>query len=447
MNEKHTRSVVTLRQWGGSFVYAMMHLLVDGLCVCCLYMMSGTHDFDTLPAVFITYTVLAFLSQPVTGLLADSVRHNGNILMLSAVALLSMAVCVATVGSMFATQHNAFLFVAAILLGMGNSLFHVWGGKRVACLTDNDIRTLGVYVATGAMGLAIGFVFASWWLLYAMLFALALSALAAIRIAASDSSSRNDSYDHPSVSTWWVWGAALLLMAFVGLRSFLGECLTSQVPKGTGMILLIGAVAMLGKALGGWVAKGVGLWVTLIVALVGALACLWLTDRVEWLWMAGVILINLTMAVTLYWCNLTMPGREGLAFGLLAASLMPGYLLAQIPDATIHLPQLALNLALTVGVEMGVLWLLREKRPDVLGSAVVINILTNIPLNLCIIYIDGGWGAIAIGEVLVVLAETVWYRFFTSSWKQGAIYGILCNVISFLVGLLAFLLTLLLETT
>ena len=44
--------------------------------------------------------------------------------------------------------------------------------------------------------------------------------------------------------------------------------------------------------------------------------------------LAGIFLMNTTMPVTLYLANDVLPGREGLAFGLLAAALIPGYLLA-----------------------------------------------------------------------------------------------------------------------
>jgi hypothetical protein len=40
----------------------------------------------------------------------------------------------------------------------------------------------------------------------------------------------------------------------------------------------------------------------------------------------GLFAINCTMPLTLYWAEKLMPGREGFAFGLLAASLMPPYI-------------------------------------------------------------------------------------------------------------------------
>lgn len=425
---------------------SVLHLLVDGLCVCCLYMMAGGRGFSAFAGVFFTYNVLAFLTQPLTGLVADHMRRQSNLLILTAVALLSTAVFVATTAALFHAQAMGLFFCVAILLGMGNSLFHVWGGKRVACITRNDIRALGMFVATGAMGLAIGVVFASWWLLCGLLLAITLATWAVIRILGDIPDDNPDPEVNTLGKSWWTWGAVLLLMGFVCLRALLGECLTVGLAKGSEMILLIGGLVMLGKALGGWVAKGIGPWLTLVLALAGTLVCLWLKSVTAWLWIPGVLLINFTMAVTLYWGNRVLPGREGLAFGLLAASLMPFYLLDHVSGSDLYPVRLTLSLLLTVAIEVWVLWRLREKRPDVLWSAVVVNILTNLPLNLCLLYVDGGWIALLIGEVLVILAETVWYRFFTSSWKLGATYSLLCNAISFLCGVLAQLTIILFNT-
>ena len=44
--------------------------------------------------------------------------------------------------------------------------------------------------------------------------------------------------------------------------------------------------------------------------------------------LVGIFAINCTMAVTLWLANVVLKGREGLAFGLLAAALIPGWLLA-----------------------------------------------------------------------------------------------------------------------
>lgn len=90
----------------------------------------------------------------------------------------------------------------------------------------------------------------------------------------------------------------------------------------------------------------------------------------------------------------------------------------------------------TVLIELCVLWLLLERRRSVLLSSVVVNVLTNVPLNLFLRKVDGGWTSIIVGEVFVVIVEALWYRWFTGQWKQAFVYSVLCNVISFVIGLL-----------
>ena len=438
---------------------ALLHFLVDGLCVCCLYLLLSAYGGPALVGSFILYNVLAFLTQPWTGMLADS-RRLLPLLLPLAVTLLAVAVVLASlllagVSSTFHLSPLAF-FVVALPLGLGNSLFHVWGGKMVAVATGNDPRALGVFVSTGAFGLAVGMVLHAWWLMYLFLGLIAILSsrptLSLSLVGRREDTCINNNVDvqgkcsPPCKGSWLVWFVLLLLMGFVLFRSFLGETLTAGVAKGGAMALLIGGMAMLGKALGGWVAKGFGLFTTFMIAVVGAVSCMLLKNYAPWLWLPGLLFINGTMAVTLCWANGAMPGREGLSFGLLAAALMPGYMLAMAgAETSFIVPHLLLTLVPTVLIELAVLWMLRERRADVLGSSVVVNILTNIPLNLFVIYVSGSWPAILIGELLVLLTETLWYRYFVGEWRRAFVYSALCNAISFLIGLLVQLFILLID--
>lgn len=94
----------------------------------------------------------------------------------------------------------------------------------------------------------------------------------------------------------------------------------------------------------------------------------------------------------------------------------------------------------TILIEFVVLLLLRERSWVVLGSSVVINILTNIPLNLFVFYVDNRIMMIALGELLVIVVEAFWYYLFLRNLSRAFIYSSLCNAISFLMGLLAVLL-------
>ena len=70
---------------------ALLHFLVDGLCVCCLYLLLSAYGGPALVGSFILYNVLAFLTQPWTGMLADS-RRLLPLLLPLAVTLLAVAV-------------------------------------------------------------------------------------------------------------------------------------------------------------------------------------------------------------------------------------------------------------------------------------------------------------------------------------------------------------------
>jgi len=408
-----------------------LHFLVDGLCICCIYLLADSSSVVNLLGVFITYNVLAFLTQPLTGMLADRLRPEG-MLLAAAVALLAIGVAVAfPLGS---TDDVLPLYIVAVLLGLGNSLFHVWGGRLVTVSTGNDIRALGVFVSTGAFGLAVGMLFHSRLVLVAFLLAIAALAFYALRLTSKESQLLDSELNQKPVSMI-LWLAVLALMGIVLLRSLLGETFSAGIAKGGMMILAIGAVAMTGKIAGGFLSHWMGIVWAMLLVVAGIVACL-LLPSTETVLFIGLLLVNCTMAVTLYLVNAVLPGREGLAFGLLAAALMPGYLLAQADAGGMMIEPLLLTLVPTIVIELIVLWALRERRGEVLGSSVVVNILTNVPLHLFVVFVSNSLPAIIVGEVLVVLVEMLWYRYFVDSWRKAFIYSFLCNGFSLLAGLL-----------
>ena len=98
------------------------------------------------------------------------------------------------------------------------------------------------------------------------------------------------------------------------------------------------------------------------------------------------------------------------------------------------------TLVSTILIELLVLLLLRERRLLVLGISVVVNILTNVPLNLFVLYVDASVATIVLGELLVVIVEALCYYLFLRVFSRAFFYSSLCNIISFLTGLLVFLL-------
>ena len=100
------------------------------------------------------------------------------------------------------------------------------------------------------------------------------------------------------------------------------------------------------------------------------------------------------------------------------------------------LQSLSVALLATILIEYGVLILLRERRRSVLWASVGMHILTNVPLNLYLIQVDGSVLSVTIGELLVVLVETLCYYCVTKRLALSFVYSLLCNAISFFTGLL-----------
>lgn len=90
-------------------------------------------------------------------------------------------------------------------------------------------------------------------------------------------------------------------------------------------------------------------------------------------------------------------------------------------------------LVATIIIEFIVLRLLKENNKKVLLSSVIINTLTNLPLNLLV---PNDMVSIAIAEVVIVMIEAIWYYLFVKDIKKAVIYSALCNVVSFFTGLL-----------
>ena len=427
-------------------ICAILHFLVDGLCLCCLYLLIPPSSTAGLIGIFITYNLLAFLTQPLTGHWVDGMKHKHQMLFMSILCLL-LAVLATTFTIATGSQGVSLISMVLIatLLGVGNSFFHVWGGKQVATTSANDMRALGVFVSTGAMGLAVSMVFYSWTLLYVYLLSISILSLFTMRDTPEVQGSSTTFFQqiHLKSTTTATVATLVLLFLFVMFRSYISEAFSSGISKTSSTILMLGALCMLGKMAGGWIAKHFGILKSMTAILFVVFICL-MNLRTHWsVLLLGLFTINLTMPITLHLANRVLPGKEGLAFGILAAALMPGYLLSASTvsfSATqtgwLTSPHAIMLWALlsTILIELLVLLQLGERRKKLLLASIGINILTNVSLNYYLFFVSYTDTTVIIGEALVVLTEALCYYFFTKNLAQSFIYSLLCNAISFLLG-------------
>lgn len=268
------------------------------------------------------YNALAFALQPVAGALADRAQRPwGTALLgvfLSAAALLPGA-------------SNVVLTV--LLAGIGNSLFHVGAGILVANHASGRAGDFGVFIAPGALGVALGTVaarrypaLAFWPILAGLGVALPLLAyLARVRPTVAPARPQE-----PSAGTLI---PALLLLLAIAMRALLGG--RSTGPLGRLGIALPAAVAVFGgKAVGGFVADRFG-WKRIAVSslVISALLLMTAASGQPWLACLGLLCFQVVTGVTLAAVIRLFPGRPGLGFGLASFALFMGSL-----PVLLHLP-------------------------------------------------------------------------------------------------------------
>ncbi|MBI4861091.1 MAG: hypothetical protein HY815_12670, partial [Candidatus Riflebacteria bacterium] len=150
----------------------------------------------------------------------------------------------------------------------------------------------------------------------------------------------------------------LALLVAAGVRSTVGDALTGRWRDTPAIVAAIVAAAVAGKAAGGVLADRIGwrLSGVLALAMLAPLAPLALTSVPAAV--AGTLLSQLTMAVTLAGVCAALPGRPGVAFGLTSLALLIGAIPALTHffarhDAELYLQPMVLVALLAIFVGLG----------------------------------------------------------------------------------------------
>lgn len=288
---------------------ALAHLLTDAVCASALFGVVKGSAVE-LSWALIIYNTAAFTTQCLVGLGTDRLRRHERL------AALGLAVCAAA----------ALLplpgYLLALVIGLGNSLFHVAGGT-VTLKGARDAGPLGVFVAPGAVGLALGTL---WPGLRGALCAAALVTAAALVFAGRG----EPELQFPEGRKDTPWGAVLLLTLAVAVRAVGGCAVEFPWKTGAGMAMLAAAFVFAGKTLGGfacpeavraraqppattprrrrcWAPARTALWSIPLAAALTAFCFTWAAPS-----LAGQLLLNLSMPVTLWLIYRAMPGQPGL---------------------------------------------------------------------------------------------------------------------------------------
>ena len=296
-------------------ILSAAHFFVDFACAYLLLRrFRGTPEWMQ---VLLVYNFCAFALQLPFGILADAFGRPQRF---AALGCAAVAGAYALPGAL----------PAAVLAGIGNSLFHVGGGCEVLGFSGDRAAALGAFVSPGAIGLYLGMLLGSGGdlPLWPAALLLLLLAVALLRGACLEKATV-----HAPGAAFPPWLAGAALTIVVVLRSWCGFLQTFSWKQGLLAFLCVCATAF-GKAAGGFASDRIGMARTGAVSLAGS-AVLFLASFWAPAGLAAVLLFNLTMPLTLSALARSWPGHGGAAFGLLTFALflgfLPGFFGLQLP--------------------------------------------------------------------------------------------------------------------
>ena len=286
-----------------------MHFLIDGVCAAALFRFcSGRADFAML---LLLYNTLAFSTQCFVGLLTDRLRIHRN--------LCAAAGALTALGWLLPLP----ALPRVLVIGLGNSLFHVEGGTETLLASGKKAWPLGVFVAPGAVGLVLGKLRPSLGLGFSVLLLLFSAAELLCREQPSTVLSTHRAPERP----YPLCGALLLAVA---VRAFGGSAASFPWQTGALQAVVTALTVCAGKAFGGLVLDRLGTKASALLSVIPTAILITFFQRSMPLSLLGQFLLNLSMPVTLLLLYRLLPESPGFAFGLAASALWPGTLAGQL---------------------------------------------------------------------------------------------------------------------
>ncbi len=282
-----------------------MHFLVDGVCAAALFRFCG--EMPDFTPLLLLYNTLAFSTQCLVGLLTDRLRIH-RVLCTAAGAAVALG-WLLPLGAL----------PRVILIGLGNSLFHVEGGTETLLASGDRAWPLGIFVAPGAVGLVLG----KLWPFLGLPFSLLLLLLSALELFLREAPPPALPPRRTPEKPYPYCGALLLAVA---VRALGGSAVSFPWQTGALAAVLTAVIVCAGKMTGGFVMDRLGAKRSALLSIVPAALLIAFFPRSMPLSLLGQFLLNLSMPVTLLLLYRLLPDAPGFAFGLAASALWPGTL-------------------------------------------------------------------------------------------------------------------------
>jgi len=315
--------------------YTAGHFCID--CLCALFLWKFFYSsVEWAFAGFMLYHLLAFLLQPLFGLLSDKEAHINWTVASGLLAVLSV---------MFV---GILPFAGLFTLGIANAFFHIEGGYVSLHREKRNLAPGGVFVSGGALGLSLGALagqkLTSSPLLFGIMSFLALACLF-IGLAfapKAEERKRSGAFDIRAEHSVLL----LLTVSFfaVLVRGYAGNLVRVTAEfGGIWKPVIISIFVFAGKFFGGFLADKFGVRRVAVISLLLSAVCLSFSSLTPVV-LLGLFLLNVPMAITLGLLSDCLPDTTGFAFGLAPMALIIATLISKF----VPLSGMAANITLAV---------------------------------------------------------------------------------------------------
>lgn len=293
-------------------VYSVAHFLVDTACA---FLLLGVLEIKDAILAMLLYNAFAFVLQAPFGYLIDKYLNPKMVAILGLILIASAYIL------------WDYPLIAISIASIGNALYHVGGGSLVLSLNKKKATYIGIFVAPGALGLAIGSLLSKSnidvynWILPLLL----LSICGIIIFIKTPRFNRNIENRWPSRISNSIL-LIVLIMLPITIRSLIGLSIEFPWKENKTLLFTLVASLALGKVFGGILADKFGLLKVGIGGLIISSPLLAFYSTFPFLGIFGAFVFNFTMPVTLIAILNVLPNNKGLSFGLTTMALFIGAL-------------------------------------------------------------------------------------------------------------------------
>ena len=297
-------------------VFCLSHLVVD---FACLHILTGgfarvVADPADVSVGFLLYCFIAFALQAPIGFIVDDKAYSPY-----AVSICGCLLCAVALAPLP-------VWISLVICAFGNALFHIGAGADVLARSGGKHAPSGFLISFGAIGVTIGTLTGSsgsvqnWIVLLPLLLCVALQ-WGFCRLEAADMKPVASA----PVAVIRSDGAVIfLLLLCIVIRALVG--VFTYIPwKATVFLSLLPTLSVFaGKFLGGIVSDRLGARATAVISLLLSAPLLSFFSHNILLCCIGLLLFNMTTAITLCLVFDRLPGYPGFSLGLTTLALFAG---------------------------------------------------------------------------------------------------------------------------